>query len=474
MKVTILGGAGIRMPVFVQGIIDLSCDVPVDEVVLMDVDEERLDLIGFLVKEIVRRTRCAVKVTLSVDPSEALAGADFVVSAIRVGGLEGRVIDETVPLRHGVVGQETTGPGGFCMGLRTIPVVLQYVRTMQRVAPEAWFINFTNPSGMITQAAMSYGGTDRVIGVCDSPSAMFRRVAALLEVDASEAYFDYFGLNHLGWLRGVYVHGRDLLRNLFAQVHDPSVRKRLQSLEEAALFGVDVVESLGMIPNEYLYYYYCSRQAVANVRAAGETRAQFLLRTTSDLMRKLHSARAACDPARALDEYNRYMELRQRMYMKMETMACLAPGIDSQGDVVEDTEETLVPREDGGYGQIALELMRSIARNMKCVMVVNTRNHGAIEGLSEDQTVEVPCLIDGNGPHPLAVGKVPADSLGLMQVIGEYERLTIEAAVRGSYKTAWRALATHPLVPSPKLARGILDEYLERHGEALAHIREDS
>lgn len=160
MKVTILGGAGIRMPVFVQGIIDLSYDVPVDEVVLMDVDEERLELIGFLVKEIVRRTRCAVKVTLSVDPSEALAGADFVVSAIRVGGLEGRVIDETVPLRHGVVGQETTGPGGFCMGLRTIPVVLQYVRTMQRVAPEAWFINFTNPSGMITQAAMSYGGTD--------------------------------------------------------------------------------------------------------------------------------------------------------------------------------------------------------------------------------------------------------------------------------------------------------------------------
>lgn len=474
MKVTILGGAGIRIPIFVQGIIDLSHDVPVDEVVLMDVDEERLDLIGFLVKEITARARSPIRVTLSTDPSQALTGADFVVSAIRVGGLEGRVIDETVPLRHGVLGQETTGPGGFCMGLRTIPVVLQYVRMMQQVAPEAWFINFTNPSGMITQAAMSWGGTDRVIGVCDSPTAMFRRVAALLQVDPYEAFFDYFGLNHLGWLRGVYVRGRNFLKNLFAQVHDPSVRKRIQDLEEATLFGVDVLESLGMIPNEYLYYYYCNRQAVANVKAAGETRAQFLLRTTSDLMKKLDAARTARDPAKALDVYNRYMELRQQMYMKVETMACVAQGMDSHDDTAEDMGGTLVPREDGGYGQIALELMRSIAQNTKHVMVLNTRNEGAIEGLAQDQVAEVPCLIDGNGPHALAVGKVPADALGLMQVVGEYERLTIEAAIRGSYKTAWRALAAHPLVPSPKLARRILDEYLEGHGKTLAHIHRDS
>ncbi|MGE5593128.1 MAG: 6-phospho-beta-glucosidase [Betaproteobacteria bacterium] len=473
MKVTVLGGAGIRIPMFVQGIIDLSRDVPVDELVLMDVDEHRLNVIGFLVGEIVARSASPIKVSLSTDPSRALAGADFIVSAIRVGGLQGRVIDETVPLRYGVLGQETTGPGGFCMGLRTIPVVLKYVRMMCEVAPEAWFINFTNPSGMITQAAISYGGTDRVIGVCDSPSALFRRVAGLLEVDMSEAFFDYFGLNHLGWLRGVYVRGRELLKNLFARLRESGVCRRLRDLEEARLFGADVLESLGMIPNEYLYYYYCNRQAVANVKAAGETRAQFLLRTTSDLMKRLEEARVARDPARALEVYNRYIELRQQMYMKVETTAPVSGEAGSHDDATNDAGEALVPREDGGYGQIALELMRSIARNSTCVMVLNTRNMGAITGLGQSQVVEVPCLVDGNGPHALTVGTVPADSLGLMQVVGEYERLTIEAAVQGSYKTAWRALAAHPLVPSPKLARRILDEYLESHGETLAHIQKN-
>lgn len=459
-----------RTPLFVQGILRLSRDVAVDEVVLMDVDEEKLDLIGFLVREIVSRAGTPFNVRFSSDPREAIAGADFVVSAIRVGGLKSRVTDEVVPLSHGVIGQETTGPGGFCMGLRTIPVMLEYARTIRQLAPRAWLVNFTNPSGMISQAITSYTEMDRVIGVCDGPAAMFQRVACALGIDESQAYFDYFGLNHLGWLRAVYARGDEVLAGILARLDDPTVRRRMAAVDEIAMFGADLVTELRMIPNEYLYYYYYNREAVENIRSSGETRGQFLLRTARDLVGRLEAARAAGNPAEAIEEYARFMETRHRMYMKTETGVDRTQGRESRatgaaaGGLADGGE-------NGGYERIALGVIKAIVHNLRQVMVLNTRSRGAVEGLAADRVAELPCVVDASGVRPLAVGAVPEGALGLMQMVSEYERLTIEASVTGSYRTAWKALTVHPLVPSAAVARQILDEYLLRHGAALEHVR---
>ncbi|HHY47418.1 MAG TPA: 6-phospho-beta-glucosidase [Firmicutes bacterium] len=469
MKLTILGGAGVRTPLFVQGILKLSSDLGIDEVHLMDSDADKLGLIGFIIEEMVTHAGNPFHVKFSTDAREAIEGADFVVSALRVGGLEGRVIDETVPLRHGVIGQETTGPGGICMGLRTIPVMLRYAKLIRELAPKAWLINFTNPSGMITEALLSHGGMTRVVGVCDGPSSMFHKLAVALGIDESRAYFDYFGLNHLGWLRAVYVDGQDVLKDVLAGLDDPTVRERLREVHEISIFGAGFVKELGMIPNEYLYYYYYNREALEHIRSAKVTRGQFLLRTTTDLLRRLRAAKAKGDACLALKEYTEYIDTRHRMYMRTETGADLETGATAQGG--SDGQQAPANGEDGGYDRIALGVMKAIRLNLNQVMVLNTRNDGAVSGLDPDCVAEVPCIVNANGLRPLTLGAVPGEGLGLMQIVKECEKLTIKAAVTGSYNAAWKALAIHPLVPSAAVAREILDEYLRQHGAVLSHIR---
>ncbi|MEW6230168.1 MAG: hypothetical protein AB1700_19130, partial [Bacillota bacterium] len=298
---------------------------------------------------------------------------------------------------------------------------------------------------------------------------MSQRVACALGIDESQAYFDYFGLNHLGWLRAVYAHGDEVLASALARLDEPAIRRRMAAVDEIAMFGADLVRELRMIPNEYLYYYYHNREAVENIRSAGETRGQFLLRTARDLMGRLKAARSAGDPAEGIEEYVRFMETRHRMYMKTETGAGRTQGHESHGTGA--TGGLADGGEDGGYERIALGVIKAIAHNLRQVMVLNTRSRGAIEGLAADRVAELPCVVDASGVRPLAVGAVPGEALGLMQMVSEYERLTIEASVTGSYHTAWRALTVHPLVPSAELARQILDEYLSQHGAALEHVR---
>ena len=469
MKLAILGGAGVRTPLFVQGIIRISEELGIDRVCLMDIDTHRLNLIGFVARQLVSRAGNPVALECTDDAREAISGSDFVVSAIRVGGLEGRVTDETVALRYGVIGQETTGPGGICMGMRTIPVMLQYARIMKELCPNAWLINFTNPSGMITQAIKSSGITHRVVGVCDGPSAMFHRVATAIGVDESRAHFDYFGLNHLGWLRGIYADGEEVLQGAIHGLEGEALAapSGLSGVEEVSVFGPDLVHSLGMIPNEYLYYYYYNREAVEHILQAPQTRGQFLVESTADMLGRLSRAIAEQDGDRALAEYNRYIDTRRSLYMKTETGS-------NSGSSSASADATCASEQagaDSGYERIALGVIRAIRMNLHEVMVLNTCNLGAIGGIAHDAVVEIPCLVDASGPRPSAVGSVPMGCLGLMQQVKECEMLACEAAVTGSYSAAWKALALHPLVPSASVARGILDDYLKEHGFLLAHIR---
>ncbi|MEU5248927.1 6-phospho-beta-glucosidase, partial [Streptomyces asoensis] len=255
MKLTILGGGGFRVPLVYGALLTDRAEGRVTDVVLHDLDDGRLHAVARVLAEQAAAVPDAPRVTATTDLDEALRGADFVFSAIRVGGLEGRADDERVALAEGVLGQETVGAGGIAYGLRTVPVAVDIARRVARLAPDAWVINFTNPAGLVTEAMSRHLG-DRVIGICDSPVGLGRRIARVLGAKPEEAWIDYVGLNHLGWVRGLRVAGRDELPRLLA---DPDL---LGSFEEGKLFGTDWLRSLGAIPNEYLHYYYFNREAV--------------------------------------------------------------------------------------------------------------------------------------------------------------------------------------------------------------------
>ncbi|GMA19056.1 hypothetical protein GCM10025862_10770 [Arsenicicoccus piscis] len=283
MKLTILGGGGFRVPLVYGALLRDTHDVRVDEVALHDVDAARLDAVAHILAQLGEGRPEAPTVTATTSLDEALEGADFVFSAIRVGGLDGRTADERVALDLGMLGQETTGPGGLAYGLRTIPVALDVAERVRRLAPDAWVINFTNPAGMITQA-MQGVLRDRVVGICDSPIGLGRRAARALGYAPEQTRFGYAGLNHLGWLQTLVVDGRDVLPTL---LESP---ERLLGIEEGRLFGPDWLATIGAIPNEYLYYYYFTRDAVAAIRGSAETRGEFLLDSQTAFYEKVCAA----------------------------------------------------------------------------------------------------------------------------------------------------------------------------------------
>ncbi|MFC8916559.1 6-phospho-beta-glucosidase [Streptomyces sp. NPDC057116] len=433
MKLTILGGGGFRVPLVYRALLGDHAEGRVTRVTLYDVDADRLRAIGGVLAEQARGVPDAPAVRATTDLDEALRGADFVFSAIRVGGLAGRAADERVALAEGVLGQETVGAGGIAYGLRTVPVAVAVARRVAELAPDAWVINFTNPAGLVTEAMSRVLG-DRVIGICDSPVGLGRRVARLLGADPDEAWFDYVGLNHLGWLRGVRVAGRDELPRLLA---DPEA---LGSFEEGRLFGADWLRSLGAIPNEYLHYYYFNREAVRAYRGADRTRGAYL-----------YEQQAAFYGAPSLESWYATLADREATYMAANREAAGA------GDRAEEDLES------GGYEKVALALMRAIARNERATLILNVRNRATLSVLDADAVVEVPCFVDGNGAHPTPVTPLPYHAVGLVTAVKAAEREVMAAAESGSREAAVRAFALHPLVDSVAVARRLLDAYVKEH-----------
>ncbi|EXU67359.1 6-phospho-beta-glucosidase [Streptomyces sp. PRh5] len=442
MRLTVLGGGGFRMPLVYRALLDDTGDEAgrCTELVLYDTDRRRLDAIRAVLAEQATGRPTAPAVRATTDLDQALRGADFVFSAIRVGGLEGRANDERIPLGEGVLGQETVGAGGVLYGLRTLPVAVRIAERIATVAPGAWVINFTNPAGMVTEAMQRVLG-DRVIGICDSPVGLCRRAARAVGADPDRATYDYVGLNHLGWLRRVVVDGRDRLPELLGDTG------ALESFEEGKLFGAEWLRALGVLPNEYLHYYYFNRESVASIRRAPATRGEFL----RDQQARFYETAGSGAPG-ALREWERTRLEREATYM--------AESREATGGWERDSCDL----DGGGYDRIALAIMRAIARDERATLILNVRNRTAVPGLDEDAVVEVPCLVDAGGARPLATGAVAPDQLGLMLTIKAVERSAIEAATteagsdsgiaRGA---ALRALALHPLVDSVKVAGRILD-----------------
>ncbi|MEO3872115.1 6-phospho-beta-glucosidase [Nonomuraea sp. B12E4] len=442
MRLAVLGGGGFRVPLVYGALLRETAKPRVQEVVLHDVSPERLETIGHVLRGLAAGHDDPPVVRTTTDLDSALRDAAFVFSAIRVGGLAGRTADERVALELGLPGQETTGPGGISYGLRTVPVALRMAERVAALAPAAWVINFTNPAGMVTEAMRQVLG-DRVIGICDSPIGLVRRAAGALGLDPARVSADYVGLNHLGWLRGLTHQGRDELPRLLAD--DAALRQ----VEEARIFGADWVRTLQALPNEYLYYYYFTRESVAAI--SGQTRGESLVGQQDRFY-----AAALARPGDALAEWRRARRERDESYMA------------EARDATDAGERAAADLEAGGYEGIALALMAAIARGEPATMILNVRNGSAVPGLPADAVVEIPCAVDGAGVRPLATRPLAGPFLGLVQQVKAVEQTVIEAAVSGSARLAVAAFALHPLVDSVATARGLFDGYRARIPELAA------
>ena len=406
-------------------------------------------------------------VRLTAEAEEAFAGADFVFSAIRVGGDAARVVDEEVALRRGIVGQETTGPGGCAMALRTIPVLLGYCDILARCAPGAVLINFTNPVGVITQA-ISLRTRVRVVGVCDTPSSTLDRLAGFLGADRDKISFSYGGLNHLGWITSFAVDGEERIGTLLDRYEE------LRRFDHVfAAFDPDQVRRLGAIPTEYVYYFYEPARYVAAVARAGASRGADVLRLNSELLAAIASAFDAGGVDDAWSAYSTLMGVRRDTYMRTDTDG------DNRQAQARARRAAAGPAgpagpgggRAGGYEGVALQVIDGLTARSPGEVIVNTRNGASLGFLDPDDVVEVPALVHGGGVSPLAVGRLPRSAVGLITQTKQYERELVDAAVTGDASLAALALAVHPLVPGVTVAREMISEYRERHGPHLAYLR---
>ena len=423
MKIAVIGGAGVRTPLLVSGL--TQSDLPIDVISLYDIDRGRLETISAVASQMAAKGR----VTIAGSVAECVSWADCVFTSIRVGGLEGRVRDESTAQRHGIVGQETVGPAGFAMAVRTIPHMVRYAAAIAEAAPKAWIVNFANPVGMVTEAMRTV--TDRVIGICDTPTELFEHTAHALGLPYGECVFDYFGLNHLGWLREVFHGGEPQLQRLWND------DEKLRAIYKVPLFSSHALRALKLLPTEYVYYYDQPTRAFDNVKRAGRGRGQTIVELTTQLFETLKDPKAD-----AVRMYQVYLWMRSGSYMQIES-----------GAFDPTMPKTL---EVGGYDKIARSVATAIHFNTNAIVPLSIRNEGNINCLDAGDVVEVPCVVGANGARALHVGTVPEAVRPLLTRVKEYERRTVAAALAQSIDAATDALACNPLVKDRETARRLV------------------
>lgn len=454
MKLTLIGGGGFRVPQIFEAVSAAEAGIRVTELCLQDTSGERLDVMRHVLATLGASLAAPPRVSTTTDLTEALRGADFVFSAIRPGGTAGRVRDEHTALELGVLGQETVGPGGLAYALRTVPYAVDLARQVAQEAPDAWVINFTNPAGIITEAMREVLG-NRVIGICDTPIGLMRRAVRAVERDPGEISFDYIGLNHLGWLRTLTVDGTDVLPDLLAS------DERLDAIEEARLFGFDWVRALGALPNEYLFYYYSHREALARISGGEPTRGEYLDQQQRDFYQA-----AAAAPEHAFELWDQARHARESSYM---------------GESRAEEERFGRRAEDvagGGYQEVALDLMTGLTTGDAATMILGVGNDARGPGaelivpqLSPGAVIEVPCSVDTDGVHPHAIAPLSGEMAGLIVQVKASEQLVLRALAEGSRELAWRAFANHPLVDSIAVARQLVEAYCAATPEVGARLR---
>lgn len=423
MKIAIIGGGSSYTPELVEGLILRTKTLPVTEIVLVDVPEgaEKLDIIHGLTIRMLEKANVPVKVSATLDRRQALEGCSYVITQIRVGLMKARAKDESIPLKYNHLGQETTGAGGFAKALRTIPVILSIARDMEEFCPDAWLINFTNPSGIVTEAVLKHSSI-RCIGLCNAPIGLLRGLSRHLNVDQDDLYVQYIGLNHLSWANRIFIKGRDVTDELFSDDNFVQYAANMLSGHPGAR---ELIATLKAIPSYYCNYFYYERQAIEkeleSVKNGEGTRATKVIAVEDELF---------------------------EIYARPE---------------LNEKPAQLSQRGGALYSEAALSLVESIHTNNNKMHIVNVQNKGAIPDLPYDAVIETNCLVNSTGAHPLASGNLPAGISALTKAVKTYEQLTIQAAVAGCRKTALLALLSNPLVHGADNALNILNDLLEAH-----------
>jgi len=430
MKITVIGGGSTYTPELVNGFLDRSDSLPLKELWLMDIDAERLAIVGGFVQRMVKARGEPFKVILSQNQREAIADSSYVISQLRVGKMPARRGDEYLGQRHGLIGQETTGVGGMAKALRTIPVILKIANDIRELASGALLLNFTNPAGLVTEALMRCAPAIHAVGVCNVGITTKMEILEKLEkatgspIEAERANLNTLGLNHLSWHRGFTVDGKELWPMVFSAYID-SLKQEVEPE-----WDVHTIESLGMIPNYYLQYYYYTYQKLEAQKKWPPSRAEQVMEIERDLLREY------ADPA------------------------LTGPPAD------------LMKRGGAYYSTLATQVINSHFNDLGQIHVINTRNNGAIKDWPSDWVLELPAKVDKLGVHPLSADPLPAVCFGLISQIKMYELLTVEATVHGDRDAAYQALLAHPLGPSADKVQQVLDEMLETNRQWLPQFFE--
>ena len=414
MKITVIGGGSTYTPELFEGLIQRQGELGVTEVVLEDIAPDRLAPVEGFCRRMAAHQGAAFALRATTDLDDALAGATFVVMQIRVGGQEARHRDEMRGLRHGLIGQETTGAGGFGKALRTVPVALGIAARVREKAPGAWLVNFTNPSGIVTEALLRHGGVPAV-GLCNIPIEMKMETAKVLGVAPDAVELDWVGLNHLGWVRRITVEGRDITAEVLGLFQGGRGPKNVPEID----YPPEFFAAFGMIPSPYLRYFYATEEVLSELQSRPRTRAQEVM----EIERKLF-------------EYYR--------------------------DPTTFEKPALLSERGGAwYSRVALNVMEGLLSGRSRREVVNTLGRGAVPGLPDDAAVEISCELSMYGVRPLPVAPLEEEILGLVRQVKSYERLTIEAAMRRSRRKALAALMANPLVRTLEKARAVLADLIE-------------
>ena len=427
LKIVTIGGGSSYTPELVEGFINRYEELPVKEFWLVDIEagKEKLEIVGNLAKRMVKKAGVDMKINLTLDRREALRDADFVTTQLRVGLLDARIKDETIPLSHGVMGQETNGAGGLFKALRTIPVIFDIIKDVEELCPNAWVVNFTNPTGIITEAVFKYTNFRRYIGLCNVPIHLKNDVAKLFNVESDRISMDFAGLNHMVYGLNVSLDGEDVTKEAI----DKFVKADISMQNIKAIdFNAEFVKSLGAIPCPYHRYYYKTKEML------------------EDELREFKEGKARGQVVKELEE--QLFEL-----YKDEKLDVKPPQLEKRGGAY--------------YSDAACNLISSIYNDKKDIQVVNTLNKGSIRDFKDEQAVEVSSVITKNGPKPISIGYLPDSVHGLVSQIKSFEVLAAKAAVYGDYESALLALCINPLIPSDDLAKTILDEMLEAHKDYL-------
>lgn len=428
LKVVVIGGGSSYTPELIDGFIRKAHELPVGALHLVDIEDGRhkLDIIYDLTRRMVAKAGLNIKVYKCLNRREALVDADFVITQIRVGGLKCRAIDEWIPLKYNLIGQETNGAGGFAKAMRTIPVILDICKDIEELAPDAWLINFTNPASIITEAVTKYSRV-KVIGLCNVPLGMINNAAKILDVDSTRVSIDFAGLNHMVFGKAVYLDGEKVTDIVLGKVCDGAYMS-MNNIPDLN-WSQEFIKALKLLPCPYHRYYYMTEKMIEEELKSVETG----------------------------------KGVRGEQVQKIEQEL-----FELYKDPTLDTKPTALEKRGGEYySEAAVSLISSIYNDKKAIHTVNVRNNKAIANLPADVIVEVNAVVDKKGATPMATGPLPIQVNGLIQSMKSFELLTVEAGVTGDYYTALMALAANPLVASIDLAKKLLNEILQQNSSYL-------